>query len=153
MKLRIISWNVRGVTDSERGRLYKVPHLITKYRPYVFTRNKNSECVGRDIEELKIGKIFRLGGGLVFWDKRVWELDGMKMGGFSISCCFKCIEDGFVWIFSKVYEPTSKREREGLWAKLGAIKGLWEDLYCVGSDFNKVRFSWERNSKIGCLNP
>lgn len=132
---------------------YKVPHLITKYRPYVFTRNKNSECVGRDIEELKIGKIFRLGGGLVFWDKRVWELEGMKMGGFSISCCFKCIEDGFVWIFSKVYEPTSKREREGLWAKLGAIKGLWEDLYCVGSDFNKVRFSWERNSKIGCLNP
>ncbi|RVX19324.1 hypothetical protein CK203_008550 [Vitis vinifera] len=90
MKLRIISWNVRGETDSERG---------------------------RDIEELKIGKIFRLGGGLVFWDKRV-------------------------------YEPTSKREREGLWAKLGAIKGLWEDLYCVGSDFNKVRFSWERNSKI-----
>lgn len=37
---------------------YKVPHLTTKYRPYVFTRNKNSECVGRDIEELKIGKIF-----------------------------------------------------------------------------------------------
>lgn len=60
-----------------------------------------------------MGRFFRLGGGLVFWDKRVLELDGMKMGGFSISCCFKCIEDGFVWIFSKVYEANFKEGKGG----------------------------------------
>ena len=36
------------------------------------------------------------GGVVVFWDKRVLELVGMEVGIFSISCCFKNCEDGFL---------------------------------------------------------
>lgn len=37
---------------------------------------------------------------------RVLELVGMEVGEFSISCRFKICEDGFVWIFMGVYDPT-----------------------------------------------
>ena len=80
------------------------------------------------------------GGVLVFWDKRVLELEGMEVGLFSISCRFKNCEDGFNWVFSGVYGPTLKRYRELFWEELGAIRGLWSDPWCIGGDFNLIRF-------------
>ncbi|RVX11624.1 hypothetical protein CK203_015802 [Vitis vinifera] len=53
------------------------------------------------------------GGVVVFWDKRVWS-----------------------W----VYGPTMKRFREPFWEELGAIRGLWTDPWCIGGDFNVIRF-------------
>ena len=38
-----------------------------------------------------------------------------------------------------IYGPT-KRE-----ARLGAIKGMWGDPWCIGDDFNVLRFQGERN--------
>ncbi|RVW74669.1 putative ribonuclease H protein [Vitis vinifera] len=43
----------------------------------------------------------------------------MEMGQFSISCRLRNVEDGIVWIFTGVYEPFSKEEREILWEELG----------------------------------
>ncbi|RVW59502.1 hypothetical protein CK203_115573 [Vitis vinifera] len=40
------------------------------------------------------------------------------------------------WDFRVVYGPCFGKEREGLWEELGAIKGLWNDPWCVGGDFN-----------------
>ena len=39
----------------------------------------------------------------------------MEVGQFSISCCFKNCDDGFVWIFTGVYGPTVKKSREFFW--------------------------------------
>ncbi|RVW72705.1 hypothetical protein CK203_056739 [Vitis vinifera] len=85
------------------------------------------------------------GGVVVFWDKRVLELVGMEVGIFSISCCFKNCEDGFLWTFMGVYGPTLKRYRELFWEELGAIRGLWSDPWCIGGDFNAVKFPSERS--------
>ena len=35
------------------------------------------------------------GGGLVFWDNRVLQLEEMKVGKFTVFCRFKNCEDGF----------------------------------------------------------
>ena len=40
------------------------------------------------------------GGVVIFWDNKVLELVGMKVGLFSISCHFKNCEDGFLWTFT-----------------------------------------------------
>ena len=32
-----------------------------------------------------------------------------------------------------------------MWEDLGAIRGLWGDPWCVGGDFNVIRFLEERN--------
>ena len=50
------------------------------------------------------------------------------------------------------YGPTLKRNRELFWEELGAIRGLWSDPWCIGGDFNVVRFPSERSreGRITC---
>lgn len=43
-------------------------------------------------------------------------------------------------MFSRVYGPILVEEREDFWAELSAIRGLRSDPWCVGRDFNVVRF-------------
>ena len=85
------------------------------------------------------------GGVMVFWDKRVLELVGLEVGLFSISCRFKNCEDGFMWFFMGAYGPTLKSYREPFWEELGVIRGLWYDPWCIGGDFNVIRFPSERS--------
>ena len=54
------------------------------------------------------------------------ELVGLEIGAFSMSYRFKNCDDNFVWVFMGVYNPTARRNREGLWGELGAIKGFME---------------------------
>ena len=63
-----------------------------------------------------------------------------------LSCRFKVLEDGFTWIFIGVYGPTVYGIRKELWRGLGAIRGLWDDPWCIGGDFNMIRFPIEWNS-------
>ncbi|RVW88719.1 hypothetical protein CK203_043797 [Vitis vinifera] len=58
---------------------------------------------------------------------------------------FKNVENGTVWVFTGVYGPFTKEERECLWEEIGAIRGLWEDPWCVGGDFNITLFQRERS--------
>lgn len=45
------------------------------------------------------------GGVLVFWDNKAVQIVGMEARVFSISCMYRSYEDGFVWIFTRVYVP------------------------------------------------
>ena len=45
-----------------------------------------------------------------------------------------------------------KVEREDFLSELGAIRGLWNELWCVAGDFNMIRFPSER-SKGGRMSP
>ncbi|RVW77230.1 putative ribonuclease H protein [Vitis vinifera] len=44
-----------------------------------------------------------------------------------------------------VYGPSVKVEKEEFLSELGAIKGLWNDPWCVAGDFNMIRFPTERS--------
>ena len=83
------------------------------------------------------------GGILVFWDNQVLELLDMELRAFSVSCCFKNCEDNFIWMFIGVYNPVLAKERDDFWNELGAIRRLWHNPWCVGGDFNVVRFPKE----------
>ncbi|RVW43782.1 hypothetical protein CK203_074034 [Vitis vinifera] len=37
------------------------------------------------------------------------------------------VEDGKTWIFTGVYGPFSKEDRDTFWGELGAIRGIWDD--------------------------
>ena len=43
-------------------------------------------------------------------------------------------------LFSGVYGPTLRRYREFFWEELGVIRRLWNDPWCIGGDFNMIRF-------------
>ncbi|RVW38172.1 LINE-1 retrotransposable element ORF2 protein [Vitis vinifera] len=72
------------------------------------------------------------GGILICWDKRTLEILEMEMGQFTISCRLRNVEDGKTWIFTGVYGPFSKEDRDTFWGELGAIRGIWDDPWCVG---------------------
>ena len=80
------------------------------------------------------------------------ELLEWEEGQFSISCKFRTVENGTVWVFTGVYGPFNKKDRECLWDELGAVKGLWGDPWCVGGDFNVILAQGER-SRQGRVTP
>ncbi len=62
------------------------------------------------------------------WDRRIVE----KM------------EDQSEWAFSGVYGPQIGRQRRELWDELSGVFSWWGSPWCVGSDFNVVRFPSEK---------
>ena len=54
-------------------------------------------------------------------------------------------------VFRSVWSHCEGGERRFL-SKLGAIRGLWNELWCVVGDFNMIRFRSER-SRGGRLSP
>ncbi|RVW40043.1 Transposon TX1 uncharacterized 149 kDa protein [Vitis vinifera] len=118
---------------------------------------QNQEKEGEDTwggEKLRSGEIPRLeglecygtaGGVLICWDKRSLEILDWEEGQFSISCRFRNVGDGGIWVFTGVYGPFSREERECLWEEIGAIRGLWEEPWCLGGDFNTILYHFERS--------
>ena len=89
-------------------------------------------------------------GVVVFWDNRVLQMMEMEVGKFSVSCRFKNCKDDFCWIFSGVYGPTVKRAREDFLSKVGAIRGLWNEPWCVVGDFNMIIFPLSGVEEVVC---
>ncbi|RVW56699.1 putative ribonuclease H protein [Vitis vinifera] len=87
------------------------------------------------------------GGILICWDKRSLDILDWEEGHFTLSCRFRNVENGAVWVFTGVYGPFSKVERDELWEEFGAIRGLWEDPWCLGGDFNITLYKRERSSQ------
>ncbi|XP_059599050.1 uncharacterized protein LOC132255193 [Vitis vinifera] len=154
MKLRIISWNVRGANDSSKRRVIKA--VIRSQRVDLFCIQETkfqtlSEGLVRSLGSgrwsnwVALDALGSAGGILVCWDKRSLEVMETEVGRFSVSCRFRNVEDGMSWIFTGVYGPFSKEDRDCLWEELGAIRGLWEDPWCLGGDFNVILSQRERS--------
>ena len=87
------------------------------------------------------------GGILLMWDKRILEKIDSLVGSFTVSCQWKCLEDGFTWIGSGVYGPNLKGVRSYFWDELNLIRNRWTSPWCLFGDFNVIRFPRER---LGC---
>ena len=107
----------------------------------MYPGDKNTVNDGWGGEKLRGGEFLRLrtieavgaaGGVLICWDKRSLELLEWEEGQFSISCKFRTVENGVIWVFTGVYGPFTKEDRECLWDEFGAIRGLWGEPWCVG---------------------
>ncbi|RVX14593.1 hypothetical protein CK203_012099 [Vitis vinifera] len=156
MKMKILSWNVRGANDSSKRKVIKT-----------FIRNQRVDVIciqetkiqamsdniarsigsGRFLEWKAVNAEEASGEILIYWDKRSLEILDWEEGQFTLSCRFRNVENGAIWIFTGVYGLFSKVEREALWDELGAIRGLWEDPWCIGRDFNITLFPRERSSQ------
>nr|CAN72477.1 hypothetical protein VITISV_022513 [Vitis vinifera] len=156
MKMKILSWNVRGANDSSKRKVIKT--FIRNQRVDVICIQETkiqamSDYIarsigsGRFIEWKAVNAEGASGGILVCWDNWSLEVLDWEEGQFTLSCRFRNVENGVSWIFTGVYGPFSKMEREALWDELGAIRGLWEDPWCIGGDFNITLFLRERSSQ------
>ncbi|RVW15899.1 hypothetical protein CK203_073125 [Vitis vinifera] len=154
MRFRMLTWNVRGANNCDKRKVIKA--LIKKQKVDLVCLQETkiqdmskgiirSLGVGRYLEWGAVDSRGAAGGIVVFWDNRVLDLVDIQRGVFSISCIFKNNEDGFMWMFTGVYGPTLRRERESFWEELGAIKGIWDGPWCAAGDFNAILSPEERN--------
>ena len=51
--------------------------------------------------------------------------------------------DQFVWAFTGVNGPNSLRDGRFLWEELFGLNSWWNVPWCVGGDFNVVRFPFK----------
>ena len=80
---------------------------------------------------------------LLMWDTRVVDKVEEAVGSFSVSCKFKSVVDQFVWAFTGVYGPSPMSDRRLLWEELFGLSSWWKVPWCMGGDFNVVRFPSE----------
>ena len=121
MKIRILSWNVRGANDRNKRKIIKSVIKSQRVDMVCLQETKIKEMttglvhslgVGRHLDWRAVNSRGGTGGILVFWDNRLVELVGLEEGVFSISCKFKNCVDGIVWVFTGVYEPVCSSDRE-----------------------------------------
>ena len=154
MNLRILSWNVRGVNDRSKRKIIKLVIKNQKVDLFCIQETKVQVMSEEMVRSLGSGRFLdwkvlnakgTVGGVMICWDKRSLEMLGVEEGQFSISCRFRNEGDGAIWVFTGVCGPFSREDRECLWEEIGAIRGLWEEPWCLGGDFNTTLYQVERN--------
>ena len=150
MRVKIMSWNVRGVNDPDRRKIIR--NVIRHHRANLVCLQETkvqkmttvvarSLGVGRNCDWRALEAEGTAGGILLFWDKKIMELVDSETGLFSISCLFKMVEGGVLWMFSGVYGPVERNLKEIFWEELGSIRGWWEGPWCLGGGGILMRFS------------
>lgn len=86
-------------------------------------------------------------GILLIWDRRVVEKMEACEGRFISACSFLCVSDNFEWVSLSVqcdYGHNDDQERKLLWDELVGVMSWWEKPWCIGGDFNIIRYPSER---------
>ncbi|GLT55575.1 hypothetical protein SLA2020_286860 [Shorea laevis] len=119
----------------------------------LFTRDK-LEVISREVirsvwgclyvDWLYLGSRGASGGILLMWDRRVVEKVEECVGRFVVACAFRSVTENFEWAFAGIYGPNDDVERRGLWDELAGLMALWDLPWCMGGDFNVVRYPGER---------
>ena len=107
MKLRMVSWNVRGLNDL-RKRLV-VRNLLQEWNCDVVCLQETKlvgvlwSCPYVDLVALDVDQT--TSGVLMVWDRRVLEKLEVMVGLFSVSVWWQGLGAGFIWACSGVYGP------------------------------------------------
>ena len=133
MKIKILSWNVRGANAPHKRKVIKNFLRIYRADLVCLQETKVQEMTVELVRSLGAGRCLNwkvlnaegsAGGILVLWDNTRISLVDSVVGSFSVTCLFRMLEDGFQWTFSGVYGPVENSFREFFWEELGSIKGL-----------------------------
>ena len=101
--------------------------------------------VGRFLNWKALNVEGTVGGIFLLWDKRRISWVDSVIGRFSVSCLFRMVEDGYQWVFFGAYGPVERSLKEFFWKELGSIRGLWEEPWCLGGEFNEILSPNERS--------
>ncbi|KAG5616387.1 hypothetical protein H5410_016211 [Solanum commersonii] len=155
MKIKFVSWNVRGLNGESKRAL--VRNLLLQWGDDIhvlvetkLTRNDSNLYqqiwINRWLGEAHVEAIGRSGGIVVLWDKRVWKGEMVDSGNQMPTCRFEGIEQELKWHLSAIYADCDRGERRELWWELAAIRSLFEGSWVVCGDFNITGYPEERTN-------
>ena len=160
MKLKLLTWNVRGLNDPKKWVVLKNWMRKWKVDIVCLQETKLDKVDGRVIHSIwgnrfagweVLNAVNTASGVLLLWDKQVVDRVDSKVGMFSVSCCWKSLVDGFEWVGTGVYGLNRDDSRSELWAELSEVRHQWSQPWCIFGDFNVVRFPSERGAMFELL--
>jgi exonuclease III len=154
MKLKILSWNVRGINELDKR--LRIKGLIRDWKvDLVCLMEIKMEVISREVvrslwgchhvDWCFMGASGASGGILIMWDRRVVEKVDDCVGRYTLAVSLRNVDDNFLWAFGGVYGPNDDGERRVLWNEMGGLMSWWDRPWCFGGDFNVVRFPSERS--------
>ncbi len=156
MKIRLLSWNVRGLNNPRKREIVK--KLLRDWRCDVvcLQETKLDQIDLRLVRSLwsnqfvgweAVNAVNIAGSILLMWEKMVFDKIDSHLSTFSVSCTWKGVVDGFDWSCTGVYGPIVESSKGAFWVELDTIRQKWTVPWCIMGDFNVVRFPSER---LGC---
>ncbi|KAF5188929.1 Atp-dependent dna helicase, partial [Thalictrum thalictroides] len=93
---------------------------------------------------LKVPSCGKSGRMVIAWDSTSIEVNNHLIGVSSLTVLCNMISTGFEWMHTVVYGPSRRAEKDAFIEELDNIR-MWSSLpWCLGGDFNLVRFLHER---------
>lgn len=154
MNLKIIFWNVRGMTNRDKRVVIKQSIACAFPDILCFQESKiqsMSDALLKEVSGLRPFNWLVLlsrgasGGILTVWDVDRVEVLEHEIRAFSIAIRCRLKWSAVEWVFVGVYNPVLGVEVDSFLGKLDDIKAHWDLPWCIGGDFNLVRFPRERN--------
>ena len=112
MKIKILSWNVRGADDAKKRKMIKA-FLKTQRAVLVCLQEtklkgvtwglSRSLSMGSFVDWVAVDAIGASRGILIFWDSRMFQLVDLEATQSLLSCKFRNLEDNFTWVFFWVF--------------------------------------------------
>ncbi|KAF5175981.1 hypothetical protein FRX31_034433 [Thalictrum thalictroides] len=84
------------------------------------------------------------GGMLVVWNKQTVDVLDTRMGVFSISISCRLVDENFLSLHTGVYGLNDKGILVAFWAELDATRAWVNYPWCIGGDFNLIRYTHEK---------
>lgn len=88
------------------------------------------------------------GGIILIWDAHRLKVLDSWVGRFFVAAVFKDLDQWHQWLISNIYGPMQQARREEFWDELNKWRGRWNGAWCVGVDWNAIRFPSERLRNI-----
>ncbi|CAL5415768.1 unnamed protein product [Camellia sinensis] len=155
--MNLMSWNIRGLGKSvKRGRIRKL--ICDRRVDFVLLQETKKTSISesevrtlwgrRDMEFMAVDSEGLAGGLLCIWDPSLFQLK---------DCCSNrrfvllsgTLLKSFDCVILNVYAPNDVNGRGMLWDTLIKLKSDFPNPWCLGGDFNEIRFIGERGGCSG----
>lgn len=153
-KLKIMSWNVRGL--NEREKRLAVRQSILLERPDIVTFQETKlqlidvvkfrEMCGRRLDQYEtVPAQGTRGGILIAWRHNMCTLTQLQQKWFTLTATFRDNSDGSQIMFTAVYGPTQQTLRQAFYDELREAKPTGTMPWAIGGDFNVTATPQDRN--------
>lgn len=156
--MKVLSWNVRGMGNPQRRMVIIEVLSFNKVQIAMIQESKLSSMSdkiqretwgGRFCKCVCVDAVDSAGGIILLWDYCTNTVLDIYYGKFSVSAWVEDSSNNSRWFVTSVYGPHSSQRPMDLWKELDAIKGRWNGTWCVGSNWNVVRFPSEKLGGVG----
>ncbi|XVF06594.1 hypothetical protein REPUB_Repub06bG0062400 [Reevesia pubescens] len=151
--MNLVSWNIKGLGSVEKGKA--VRNVVSRLRPdVIFLQESKLMEVERWVFRSVWGSntscfefssaVGTAGGIITIWNCDFFELKNKVISQRFILLVGELKASKFAVGFGNIYAPNDDNDRALLWEELFGELNRFEVAWCLGGDFNVVRFPCEK---------